>query len=152
MSLFFAKTPGGERFYMNRAELRYSTSNSLFSHIDRQNINMYLKAEDLTLFPTPVGKSFVCGNETVISLTDDSNQSGQSAKLYLRDIHLQAFMFRKKQEWGPVSQCSLTGSYRDESAPLYTGLTLLFGVVVTVGGYAAWRYYKVKDTQYGTMA
>lgn len=141
MSLFFAKTPGGERFYMSGAELRYSTSNSLLKHIDRPNVNMYLKAEGLLLFPTPVGKSFVCGNDTIISLspTDDNDRSGQSAKLYLRSNHLQAFMYKKANVWGPVFECSLTGSYRDESAPLYTGLTLLFGVVATVGGYTAYR-------------
>lgn len=126
---------------MSAAELRYSTSNTFFKHIDRNNVDMYLKADGLQLFPTPVGKSFVCGNETIINLTpaDDNDRSGQQAKLYLRDIHLQAFMFKKTNAWGPVFECSISGSYRDESAPLYTGLTLLFGVVVTVGGYAGWR-------------
>lgn len=48
-------------------------------------------------------------------------------------------MYKKSNQWGPEFECSATGTYRDETAPLYTGLTLIFGVVVTIGGYAGWR-------------
>uniref|UniRef100_A0A336LR72 CSON012856 protein n=1 Tax=Culicoides sonorensis TaxID=179676 RepID=A0A336LR72_CULSO len=154
LTLFFAKTPGGERWYLVNSEVRYSTSNPLFEHIDKYGIDVTLVSDkSQLLFPTPVGKSFTCPKETIIPLTgDSSDRSGHTAKLYLREIQMQAFMFKKANVWGPEFECSATGTYRDETAPLFTGLTLAFAVAGVIAGYGIWRYLKIKKFQYGTMA
>lgn len=96
------------------------------------------------LFPTPVGKSYTCDNEQVVTmfsqvnatvwelcvefefceLNNDNNissgcvcvceqdandKSGHLAKLYLRDLRMQAFMYKAASTWGPSFQCSATG-------------------------------------------
>jgi hypothetical protein len=61
----FEKTPGGERWFMKNIELSYSTSNPIFEHIDRPNLDVKLVNNSL-LFSTPVGKSFQCDQEQVI--------------------------------------------------------------------------------------
>lgn len=48
--------------------------------------------------------------------------------------------------------CSITGTYRDESAPFYMGTVLAIACICTVAAYGVWRYMKVKKYQYGTMA
>lgn len=40
LSIIFKKTPGGERWYVHRMDLTYSTSNPSFLHIDRPGLNV----------------------------------------------------------------------------------------------------------------
>lgn len=47
---------------------------------------------------------------------------------------MQSFMYRAANSWGPTFQCSATGTYRDEAAPLAVGLTLGACVLLTVAG------------------
>lgn len=130
-------------------------------------------------FPTPVGKSYVCDKEQSVLLyapdgTDDL--SGHIARLYLRDLHMQSFMFKESGKWGPPFHCSATGSYRDETAPLAVGTALAIATFLVLVGYGAWRwvewegvesvslkahfrmlnslpysYFKIKKVQYGSM-
>jgi hypothetical protein len=52
---------------MNNVELSYSSSNPLFEHIDRSNLNVKLSTPPHTfLFATPIGKSFECMQEQTI--------------------------------------------------------------------------------------
>lgn len=64
---------------------------------------------------------------------------------------MQSFMYKAANQWGPPFQCSATGTYRDETAPIAVGSTLALAVVCTVTGYGLWRYFKVKKVDYGTM-
>jgi hypothetical protein len=66
----FAKTPGGERWYMSNMDLSYSSSNSLFEHIDRPNLDVKLATplKNTFLFATPVGKSYACEQETIVTM------------------------------------------------------------------------------------
>lgn len=84
-------------------------------------------------------------------LQDEDDRSGHTAELELRKVHVQAFMFKKANAWGPEFVCSATGTYRDGAAPLYTGLTLAFAAAGTIAGYGVYRYMKIKKFQYGTM-
>ncbi|XP_063705023.1 lysosome-associated membrane glycoprotein 5 isoform X2 [Culicoides brevitarsis] len=154
MTLWFAKTPGRERWYLRNSEVTYSTSNPKFENIYRPGIDVRLvSAENSYYFATPAGRSFLCANDTVVNLSgDEDDRTGHTAELSLRKVHVQAFMFKKKNAWGPDFICSATGTYRDEAAPLYTGLTLAFAGVGTIAGYGVYRYMKIKKFQYGTMA
>lgn len=40
LSMEFKKTPGGERWYISNVELHYSSSNQLFEHIDRPDLDV----------------------------------------------------------------------------------------------------------------
>lgn len=69
LTLFFSKTPGGERWYLRSTEVRYSTSNKLFEHVDRTGVDVTLVSDKgQLLFPTPVGKSFICTKDFNITL------------------------------------------------------------------------------------
>ncbi|XP_040168150.1 uncharacterized protein LOC120903033 [Anopheles arabiensis] len=155
INIYFSKTPGGERWYVNSVDLAYSSSNKLFEHIDRPGLDVKLSTPPGTLlFPTPVGKSYTCDNEVIITMfaQDENDKSGHLAKLYLRELRMQSFMYKAGNAWGPTFQCSATGTYRDETAPIAVGSTLAVATVCTVVGYGLWRYFKVKKFQYGTMA
>lgn len=53
---------------------------------------------------------------------------------------MQSFMYKSSNTWGPTFQCSATGTYRDETAPIAVGSTLAVATVCTVVGYGLWRY------------
>lgn len=40
LTMEFKKTPGGERWYMSFVQLEYSSSNTLFEHIDRPGLDV----------------------------------------------------------------------------------------------------------------
>lgn len=83
---FKMHSTGGERWYVNNVELTYSSSNSLFEHIDRPNLNVKLSTPPHTfLFPTPIGKSFECMQEQTIVMFA---QVIQSTKLFLNHLFL----------------------------------------------------------------
>lgn len=147
LSIAFEKSPGGERWFINDINLAYSSSNPIFEHIDRPGLNVKLATPpgSTFLFPTPVGKSFLCDQEQIIVMfsQDEEDKSGHLAKLYLRETRMQSFMYKAGNAWGPSYQCTASGTYRDESAPLFVGSTLAFAAVCTVAGYSIFRYMKV---------
>ncbi|XP_055907302.1 lysosome-associated membrane glycoprotein 5 [Eupeodes corollae] len=156
LSIIFKKTSGGERWYINHVELSYSSSNPLFEHIDRPNLDVRLNSPARTpmFFPTPVGKSYVCDKEQSIIMyapLESGDKSGHIARLYLRELRMQSFMFKDSGKWGPSFHCSATGSYRDETMPLAVGTALAISVLLTIAAYGGWRYFKIKKVQYGTM-
>ncbi|XP_039966626.1 lysosome-associated membrane glycoprotein 5 [Bactrocera tryoni] len=156
LTMTFRKSSGGEGWYINQFELTYSSSNALFEHPDRPNLDVKLTSPAHTpmYFPTPVGKSYVCDKEQSVVLyapIDSGDMSGHIARLYLRDLHMQSFMFKESGKWGPPFHCSATGSYRDETAPLAVGTALAIAVLITISGYGGWRYFKIKKVQYGSM-
>lgn len=55
------------------------------------------KDHSAMLFPTPVGKSFSCSEETTVQLTGSKDIK---AAVLLRDLKLQPFIF-KNDEFGP---------------------------------------------------
>ncbi|XP_008549599.1 lysosome-associated membrane glycoprotein 5 isoform X2 [Microplitis demolitor] len=151
LSWSFAKTPGGERWYVDKIELTYNSSDRHFQHIDQPNKTIRLSTgqkHSPTLFPTPVGKSYVCEEEVSIPLSDGKN----NAVLLLRDMKLQPFKF-KNNEFAAEFSCKLLSARagRDETAPVAVGSTLAAAVLLTITGYAGWRYFKVKKVKYDTM-
>ena len=100
------------------------------------------------LFPTPVGKSYSCDEEVNITLTDGKNY----ATVFLRDMKLQPFKF-KSNDFATEFSCKLLNARagRDETAPVAVGSTLAAMVLLTITGYAGYRYFKVKKVKYDTM-
>ncbi|GBP26315.1 hypothetical protein EVAR_95486_1 [Eumeta japonica] len=150
----FAKTPGGERWYVENLRLMYNSSARLLEHsaIQRKKITLSTSPRAL-LFPTPVGKSYFCPEETIIDLVDGEVSTPQShrGKLFLREMRLQAFMFKREGEFGPPWHCSDSAKARSETAPVAVGAALALATAGTLVGYAVWRYLKVKKVQYDTM-
>ncbi|XP_018303907.1 lysosome-associated membrane glycoprotein 2 isoform X2 [Mycetomoellerius zeteki] len=151
LSWSFAKTPGGERWYVEKIELTYNSSDKHFEHIAQPNKTIRLSTgqkHSSMLFPTPVGKSYACSEETEIPLTDGKNQ----ASVLLRDMKLQPFKFKNNEFAAEFSCTSLSArANRDETAPVAVGSTLAAAVLLTITGYAAYRYFKVKKVKYDTM-
>ncbi|XP_026743475.1 uncharacterized protein LOC113505131 isoform X2 [Trichoplusia ni] len=150
----FAKTPGGERWYADSLRLTYNSSARILEHAANQGRKVTLSTEaGELLFPTPVGKSFSCPEETVIELAEeDANPATiHRAKLYLREMRLQAFMYKRGGEFGAAWACSRAARARAEAAPVAVGAALALATAATLCAYAAWRYVKVKKVQYDTM-
>jgi hypothetical protein len=51
----------------------------------------------------------------------------------------------------PAFVCSEEAGRRDETVPIAVGSTLAVVVLLTVSGYAGYRYFKVKKIEYDTM-
>lgn len=151
LSWSFAKTPGRERWYVDKIELTFNTSDRHFEHIDQPNKTIRLstdKKHTALLFPTPVGKSYSCSQETVIPLT----YGKMTAKLLLRAMKLQPFKF-KTNDFAAEYNCDTLNARvsKDETAPIAVGSTLAAAVLLTVTGYAGYRYFVVKKVKYDTM-
>lgn len=150
----FAKTPGGERWYADSIKLTYNSSARILEHAANQGrkVTLSTDSKDL-LFPTPVGKSYSCPEETIIELQEeDANPTtGHRAKLYLREMRLQPFMYKRGGEFGPPWACARAARARAEAAPVAVGAALALATAATLCAYAAWRYVKVKKVQYDTM-
>ncbi|XP_058810744.1 uncharacterized protein LOC131675684 [Phymastichus coffea] len=152
LSWAFAKTPGGERWYVDKIELTYNTSDKHFEHIDQPSktvrVNNAQRHHSSMLFPTPVGKSYACDEEQEIALTDGKVH----ASVLLRTMKLQPFKF-KSNDFASEFSCSAlyARANRDETAPVAVGSTLAAVVLLTITGYAGWRYFKIKKVKYDTM-
>lgn len=69
-----------------------------------------------------------------------------------RDMKLQPFKFKNNEFAAEFSCTSLSArGFRDETAPVAVGSTLAASVLLTIAGYAAYRYFKVKKVKYDTM-
>ncbi|XP_057672081.1 uncharacterized protein LOC130903776 [Diorhabda carinulata] len=148
----FAKTPGGERWYISSIELTVSPDLPQFHGIPIQRKSSIKLYHRQMLIPTPVGKSYSCSEVEIPLETDeeDNPPPGMHGTLYLRLLQVQAFMYRS-ESFDTSFECKLQRSFRDETAPIAVGSTLAVAVLVTIAGYAAYRYFKVKNVQYNTM-
>lgn len=100
----------------------------------------------------PVGKSYLC-EEVIVNLDpdeDDNMPDGIRGELSLRKLQVQPFMYRG-DNFDPAFECKMLKNFRSETAPIAVGSTLAIAVLATIGGYAAFRYYKVKNIQYDSM-
>ncbi|CAH2061929.1 unnamed protein product, partial [Iphiclides podalirius] len=160
----FAKTPGGERWYVESIRLTYNSSSRILEHAAQQGRRVTLSTGPRALlFPTPVGKSFFCPDETIVELTEDDTSSPRfPSSLATRQMRLQAFMFKRDWrcgsgmfkrdgEFGPPWHCTDSARARSEAVPVAVGAALAVATAGTLVGYAAWRYLKVKKVQYDTM-
>lgn len=146
--IYFAKTPGGERWYISNLELTVSTDLPHYHNIKTQGRSFKLYHNKMVI-PTPVGKSYSCA-ELRIDLTpkegDTKAPRDLRGVLYLRALQLQPFMY-KGREFGPAYECSAARGVRSETAPIAVGSTLAIAVLLTVGGYGAFRYFKTRGHQ-----
>lgn len=67
-------------------------------------------------------------------------------------MKLQPFKF-KNNDFAAEFSCKLLNAQagRDETAPVAVGSTLAAAVLLTITGYAGYRYFKVKKVKYDTM-
>lgn len=88
-----------------------------------------------------------------VSLRKKRNLSDIVMKMEnFRDMKLQPFKFKNNEFAAEFSCTSLSArANRDETAPVAVGSTLAAAVLLTITGYAAYRYFKVKKVQYDTM-
>ncbi|XP_014603964.1 PREDICTED: uncharacterized protein LOC106786750 [Polistes canadensis] len=69
-----------------------------------------------------------------------------------RNMKLQPFKFKNNEFAAEFSCASLSArANRDETAPVAVGSTLAAAVLLTITGYAVYRYFKVKKVKYDTM-
>ncbi|XP_014249607.1 lysosome-associated membrane glycoprotein 5 [Cimex lectularius] len=151
--IYFSKTPGGERWFVSKLELKFDSSDHFFDRIKNPGRTYLLSNSNgngQLLFPTPVGKSYVCDREIEIALS--SPDTDTTAKVYLRKLKIEPFIF-KNDEFGPEYRCSASGagSYRSETAPLVVGSMLASACLITIVGYAVYRYFNIEKVQYDTM-
>ncbi|XP_059480643.1 lysosome-associated membrane glycoprotein 5 [Neocloeon triangulifer] len=149
LNWFFMKTPGGERWYLDRLEVKFNTSEKKFEHYPKPGRAVRLSTPaKVGLFPTPVGKAYECNEEETIQLEGGKDIS---ASILLRDLKIQPFIF-KGDDFGPEFICQPGAkSYRDERAPLAVGTTLAVVTLLTVAGYGVYRYIKIKKVQYDNV-
>lgn len=69
----------------------------------------------------------------------------------LRKIEIQPFAAMTRRRYGDSFMCPEEAGRRDETVPLAVGTTLAIAVLCTVGGYAGYRYMKVKKVEYDTI-
>ncbi|XP_065344035.1 lysosome-associated membrane glycoprotein 5 [Cloeon dipterum] len=149
LNWFFMKTPGGERWYLDKMEVKFNTSEKKFEHYPKPGraVKMSTPAK-VGLFPTPVGKAYECLEEETIQLEGSKDIS---ASILLRDLKIQPFIF-KGDDFGPEFICQPGAkSFRDERAPLAVGTTLAVVTLLTVSGYGVYRYIKIKKVQYDNV-
>ncbi|KAF6215443.1 hypothetical protein GE061_010196 [Apolygus lucorum] len=150
----FTKTPGGERWFVSKIEVKFDSGDHFFEHIKNPGRTYTLSTVgshgSQLLFPTPVGKSYWCDREIEVELTSPDTET--TATLFLRGMKLEPFIF-KNDEFGPEYKCSATGAgtYRSETAPLVAGSLLASACLITVIGYAVYRYFNIEKVQYDTM-
>ncbi|XP_008182147.1 lysosome-associated membrane glycoprotein 5 isoform X1 [Acyrthosiphon pisum] len=151
---YFTKTLGGERWFVKALELEINTADKHFDHIKTKDKIVRLSTVSsygTLLFMTPVGQSYSCQKEISVVLSDQ-NVPTMKGYVLLRAFTVQPFIF-KNNEFGPAYQCSSigAGAMRNETVPFIFGITLAAVAVLTVGGYAVFRHFKIKKVQYDTM-
>ncbi|KAL5236800.1 hypothetical protein ACI65C_004210 [Semiaphis heraclei] len=151
---YFTKTLGGERWFVKALELEINTADKHFDHIKTKDKIVRLSTVSsygTLLFMTPVGQSYSCQKEISVVLSD-KNVPTMKGYVLLRAFTVQPFIF-KNNEFGPAYQCSSigAGAMRNETVPFIFGITLAAVAVLTVGGYAVFRHFKIKKVQYDTM-
>ncbi|XP_073988447.1 lysosome-associated membrane glycoprotein 5 [Rhodnius prolixus] len=153
LMMYFSKTPGGERWFVSKMELKFDSADQFFAHIKNPGRTYILSTDPnqgQLLFPTPVGKSYVCDREIEVKLS--SPDTDTTATVFLRKLQLEPFIF-KNDEFGPEYKCSSTGAgtYRSETAPLIVGSMLASACLLTIVGYAVYRYFNIEKVSYDTM-
>ncbi|XP_050530622.1 lysosome-associated membrane glycoprotein 1 [Daktulosphaira vitifoliae] len=151
---YFTKTLGGERWFVKAIELEINTADKHFQHITTRDKIVRLSTTSSysnLLFMTPVGQSYSCQKEISVVLSDQDVPTIKGYVL-LRAFTVQPFIF-KNDEFGPAYPCSSigAGSMRNETVPFIFGITLAAVALLTVGGYAVFRHFRIKKVQYDTM-
>ncbi|CAH1113280.1 unnamed protein product [Psylliodes chrysocephalus] len=102
----FAKTPGGERWYISSLGLSVSPDLPQFHGIPIQRKSSIKLYHRQMLIPTTVGKSYSCSELEVPLETDeeDNPPPGLRGTLYLRLLQVQPFMY-KSEEFEPAREC-----------------------------------------------
>ncbi|KAK8749402.1 hypothetical protein OTU49_015338, partial [Cherax quadricarinatus] len=101
--------------------------------------------DDQKYWRTNNEKSFRCLLLHDVILTDKLNNT---ATLHFDEVRVQAFC--KEDTFREPKHC-IHRVHRDELVPVTVGAALAGSTLLTVIGYAIFRYFKVKKVQYDTM-
>ncbi|ENN79890.1 hypothetical protein D910_07306, partial [Dendroctonus ponderosae] len=151
ITMAFAKTPGGEVWFLKNVALTASVDIPQFHGIKTRDKTLRLYNES-TLVPTPVGKSYLCEEVDINLKTDPADHPPKDVygTLLLRMLQVQAFMY-KSENFSTSFQCKNVRGFRSETTPIAVGSTLAIVALAIIAGYGAFRYFKVKNVQYNTM-
>ncbi|KAK9510777.1 hypothetical protein O3M35_005490 [Rhynocoris fuscipes] len=152
--MYFSKTPGGERWFVSKMEVKFDSSDQFFEHIKNPGRTYILSTDSnqgQLLFPTPVGKSYICDREIEVKLS--SPDTDTTATVFLRMMQLEPFIF-KNDEFGPEYHCSSTGAgtYRSETAPLIVGSMLASACLLTIVGVENISKYSLRKSSTAQFA
>ncbi|XP_054711263.1 uncharacterized protein LOC129220857 [Uloborus diversus] len=134
-------------------QLNYDTSNKLFDGSNNHR-NMTATSKDLSLFETPMGRSYFCpGHETVLLYNEDKKQV---ATVKLSEIQLQPYQVEdnKFSEENRCTQVILEGPdifAVNETIPLAVGSTLALITLLILVGFSVHRAYRAAKPDYNSM-
>ncbi|XP_035217181.1 lysosome-associated membrane glycoprotein 5-like isoform X2 [Stegodyphus dumicola] len=151
--LVFDKT-NGSIWIVNSVELTYNTSEPIFDGATKAR-KYTAKSKSISLFETPLGKSYYCPAEEVILLYHENKHV---ATARMSEIHLQPYDV-KKGKFSQIHRCSKvvldgpdeTEFIQDETIPFAVGCTLALITLLILVGFSVHRAYHAAKVDYNTM-
>jgi len=146
----FQKSHVSDAWYVDRIILSYNTAEKVFN--DPEGVGEVQEIQSPSSFTqwlTPIGQAYSCGITQDIKLLDI--KKNRRVTLTLRQIRIQPFASMTRRQYGDAFVCPEEAGRRDETVPIAVGSTLALVVLITIGAYAGYRYFKVKKIEYDTM-
>ncbi|OXA42683.1 lysosome-associated membrane glycoprotein 5 [Folsomia candida] len=148
----FQKSRVSDAYYVDDIQLSYNTSDKAFGNATQDYAGQFQQvhsADPLTLFLTPIGRSYTCNMAKDVKLYDDKRAARVTVRL--TRFQIQPFAAMTHRQYGDAFKCSEEAGRKDETVPLVVGSVLALAVLGTIGGYGGYRYVKVKKIEYDTM-
>ncbi|CAL8110676.1 unnamed protein product [Orchesella dallaii] len=148
----FQKSRVSDAWYIDYIELSYNTSDKAFDNDPKAlpgAVQVIHSDDPLTLYLTPLTKSYMCNLPKVIKIFDDKKSA--RVTITLNRVQIQPFAAMTHRQYGSPFKCPEEAGRRDESVPFAVGMLLAAVVLSTIGGYAGYRYFRVKKIEYDTM-
>lgn len=152
-SLHFNKT-SEDLWSVTLVQLTYDTSEGLFDGAANLE-KVTAKSKKVSLFETPVGKSYYCPAQEVIILY---NENQQVANVDLKEIHLQPYAV-EDGKFSTIHRCNRVDFggldeepfVQDETVPLAVGCTLALITLLILVGFSVHRAYNAAKVDYNTV-
>ncbi|XP_074595846.1 lysosome-associated membrane glycoprotein 5 [Brevipalpus obovatus] len=141
--------------------LVYNTKDSAFSEsINGGPMTARSDADSLKQFETLLGHSYYCPSPSIINMYVGDDRT---VIVRMSTVQLQAYRI-ENGKFSPMSRCGLVGFgsgviapfylmnyHEDDSAALIVGVMMIFVSLGTIAGFAVYRSYFFKKTEYDTM-
>ncbi|XP_069939243.1 lysosome-associated membrane glycoprotein 1-like [Cherax quadricarinatus] len=146
LSLRFGLDDLSDSWFVSRFSLTYNLTDPDFTDAAPGGGEVTVASkDDQKYWRTNNEKSFRCLLLHDVILTDKLNNT---ATLHFDEVRVQAFC--KEDTFREPKHC-IHRVHRDELVPVTVGAALAGSTLLTVIGYAIFRYFKVKKVQYDTM-
>jgi hypothetical protein len=151
----FKKARVSDAWFVAAIQLTYNTSDKAFEGKGGFDdtlpggIQMARSPDPFTLWLTPIGESYSCSVTQEVKIMDAKKQG--RVTIVLRRIQIQPFAEMTRRQFGDAFMCKDEVGSRNETIPFAVGSLLAIVVLLTVLGYAGYRYMKVKKIEYDTM-